>query len=102
MPTRSVSVRVLWADGTPVGARAYTNPIERPHGFNEGTSAPAGTNLINLKLMQHYSYAISADWFAMTEKGSQHVKSGVTTLPDGKEERVIEIRLNANRPDQPK
>lgn len=100
-PTRAVQVRVFWADGTPAlgGARARAAAKTLHSRLGDGNQAKDG-HIVELRLMQEYEYAVSADWYRMTPKKSLHFDSDEVTLPPGTESAVIDIRLKANRPEE--
>lgn len=100
LPTRTVRFRVLWADGAAAeGGRVWALPKQFLHSLTAATGAQKG-NVVTLRLMQHYDYQIAADWYQGGQGGkrSQHVFSEKITLPAGKEDMVLEVRLLGNRP----
>jgi hypothetical protein len=100
LPTRKVGIRVLWADGSAAEeASVRALPTQFPDAWDVGTSAEQG-NIVKLQLMQHYDYEISASWYqgSVDGKPSRHVRGGKITLPAGKNDTRVDIRLLSNRP----
>jgi hypothetical protein len=100
LPKRTVQVQVLWADGTTAeGGRVWAVPKQFLHALTAATGARKG-NAVTLRLMQHYDYQIAADWYPGIQGGnrSQHVFSEKITLPSGKQDTLLEVRLSGNRP----
>lgn len=101
LPTRTVRIRVLWADGSAAEeGGVWARPKQFPHAWESGTSAKQG-NLVTLQLMQHYDYEIWAEWYGwgMGGKRKRHVGGGKITLPAGKKDIDLDIRLSGNRPE---
>jgi hypothetical protein len=75
-------------------------PTEFLSAFTVATDAQKA-NVVTLRLMQHYDYQITAGWYQGGHGGrpSQHVVSGKVTLPAGKEDTILDIRLWGNRPE---
>jgi hypothetical protein len=100
LPTRTVRVRVLWADGTAAeGGWVRAEPTVSTANYSFATEAQAG-NVVTLRLMQHYEYQIAASWYRSGPgaQPSQPVVSEKITLPTGKQDTLLDIRLLGNRP----
>ena len=91
---RTVRVRVFWADGREVksGARVLATPVERVDRFLSSADAKGG-NVVPLRLMEEYSYRVSAYWSARDDR----VQSAEVVLPAGTGDGVLDIRLEGVR-----
>lgn len=101
LPTRTVRIRVLWADGSAaVGAEVLAKPTTSTARFHFPTEAK-GSNVVTLRLMQHFAYRLRASWDRLLRppKESQRVESEEITLPPGKRDIVLDMRLSSNRPE---
>jgi len=99
LPTRTVQVRIYWADGTPaVGARVWVLPEGQVAVPGTSQTAAQRENVVTLTLMEDYSYSLGAQWVSM-ERGQemQVVDSRPVVLPAGKMG-TVEIRLLENKP----
>lgn len=98
MMTRTITLRVLWADGSEVGgsAMAWAERVEPPAGsYLSGTAASKSE--VWLSVMQAYSYRISAGVYV---RGPRTIDSEPVIVPPGSEPVKLEIRLRENRPSQ--
>ncbi len=98
MVTRTITLRVLWADGSEVGgsALAWAERVEPSDGsYLSGTAASKSE--VWLSVMQAYSYRISAGVYV---RGPRTIGSEPVILPPGSEPVKLEIRLRENRPSQ--
>jgi hypothetical protein len=98
MVTRTITLRVLWADGSEVGgdALAWAERVEPPVGsYLSGTVASKSE--VWLSVMQAYSYRIGATVYV---PGPRAISVDPVVVPAGSEPVKLEIRLRENRPSQ--
>lgn len=93
---RTISVRVYWADGTPVEteARAFADHRGKRAAFE---SAKAG-NVVELALLEGLDYTISADWFTTSRAPVRRVTSEEVNLSAGEGTATVDIRLKSQKP----
>lgn len=96
-PVRNVDVRVFWADGEPATAvRIHATPLDAPEHLVPPSLKPPKLGG-QLRLMQDYSYEITADWYMRREYWEVETSDPVT-LPRGKTDAVVEVRFRSKAP----
>ena len=93
-PVRTVRVRVFWADGREVksGAGVSAVPVGYAERFRMARGGQEG-NVVTIRMMEEYSYQVSAYW----SSGGDRVESAEVILPEGKGDRVLDVRLEGVR-----
>jgi hypothetical protein len=93
---RLVTVKVFWADGTPVADRVevFANFGRKTAGSGHAVSG----NIVTLRLLHGLDYELSARRSLLRQGGGEHASSGPVTLPAGNAPAVVEIRMRERRP----